>query len=115
LAAAHVALKQFQEAYRSLEQAIALDPGSVQTRMQLGYVLAQLGRHDEAIAQYREVLRQEPANVQTLKYLGNLFARNGRYDEAIDCYQRALQIDPGLEQVRINLEQAQRLDKGGHH
>ena len=41
---------------------IALQPGSVQARSNLGVALAHAGRYSEAIAQYQEALKRDPHN-----------------------------------------------------
>ena len=78
--------------------------------MNLAYTSDQLGRADEAIAQYRKALQLEPGNVLGLNNLGVLYSKQGLYDEAIATFEQALQIDPSNATVQGNLANA-RTDK----
>jgi tetratricopeptide (TPR) repeat protein len=60
----------------------------------LGNVLAQQGRTDEAITQYREALRIKPDYAYAHSNLGNALLQQGRTDEAITQNREALRIKP---------------------
>jgi tetratricopeptide (TPR) repeat protein len=62
----------------------------------LGVVLEQEGRTDEAIAHYRKALILKPDYPEGYNNLGNALARIGRRSEAIDQYARALSVRPGF-------------------
>ena len=51
-----------QKAIALYQQTIALQPGSVPARSNLGVVLAHAGRYSEAITQYQEALKRDPHN-----------------------------------------------------
>ena len=55
-----------------------------------GHILADLGRFDEAVAQYRNCLAHAPAHVETLAALAALLPQLGRTDEALVGYRAAL-------------------------
>ncbi len=72
-------------------------------RLQLGLVLADRGKVDEAIAQYRKVLETRPLFVLARCTLGTALARKGRLDEAIAQYEKALEISPDSALAHNNL------------
>ena len=51
-----------QQAIALYQEVIALQPGSVQARSNLGVALAHTGRYSEAITQYQEALKRDPHN-----------------------------------------------------
>ena len=78
-------------------------PGSVVVRNNYGRALANLGRQDEAIAQYREGLRLAPDDSRTWAKLGNALAEQGRLAESVDAYRQALLYEPTDEKTHNNL------------
>jgi tetratricopeptide (TPR) repeat protein len=78
-------------------------PQSVAVRNNYGRALANLGRLDEAIAQYREGLRLAPEDARTWAKLGNALAEQGKLPEAVDAYRAALRYEPTDEKTHNNL------------
>jgi tetratricopeptide (TPR) repeat protein len=72
----------------------------------LGLVLFQKGRADEATVQFQQALQFNPNYEPALDNLGDLLIQTGKVDEAILLYQKALQIDPNNEASRNNLGSA---------
>jgi len=60
----------------------------------LGVAYFQMGRADEAIAQYEKALQIKPGYAEADKNLGVAYFQTGRVDQAIEFYQAALKIDP---------------------
>jgi predicted O-linked N-acetylglucosamine transferase (SPINDLY family) len=82
------------------------NPQFVQARLNMGNVLDQLGRPDEAIAEWRKLVGAgtesgvDPALMRlALNNLGLILERSGRWGEAIAMLSRSLAIDPDQEQV----------------
>ena len=69
----------------------------------LGVLLANAGRADEAIAQYRKALEIHPSYAKAHFNLGNVLAAAGRSDEAIAQYERAVQLDGNYINAHIRL------------
>jgi tetratricopeptide (TPR) repeat protein len=90
-------------------RAIGINPLLVEARNNLGLLLAQSGRFDEAIEQYNTVLLHHPRDAFALNNLGMAYGGKGDLARAIECFERALRLDPHLSQARINLEQAHRI------
>jgi len=59
LAGILVRLHQYEEAQRDLEQAVSLDPNSVEAHYQLGLVLRRRGKSAESETQFAESRRLE--------------------------------------------------------
>jgi tetratricopeptide (TPR) repeat protein len=92
-----------ERAREAYEQAIAADPGHVEARINLGCLLHEMGRLEEAERVYRDALR---ANLRdpVLSYdLGVLLDDMGRKREAMEAYQAALQGDPRFADCHYNL------------
>jgi len=60
----------------------------------LGLALTELGRLDEAEAQYAEALRLHPNHAPTLIYMAQLMARTSRPEEAITHARRGVDAQP---------------------
>jgi tetratricopeptide (TPR) repeat protein len=88
-----------EEAYR---QAIALSPGFIQPRLNLGLVLERRGLLDQAVEEWRWVERNVPADTDeyqaflllALNNLGRVLEIKKEYRDATDYLDRSLSIDP---------------------
>jgi tetratricopeptide (TPR) repeat protein len=102
LADALASARQYDEAIDQFHRAERLDPtGSA--HYDLGSLLLELDRTEEAIAEFRASLKMAPDSVQTHNNLGIALGIQGRLDEAIDHFQRALALQPDFEDARKNL------------
>ena len=82
---------------------IAENPGCWMAYNNLGLVLAEHGRMDEAIACYHKSLDIKPDRAYTHNNLANALCDCGRVDEAIAQYRAALKIMPEYAGARNNL------------
>jgi tetratricopeptide (TPR) repeat protein len=78
-------------------------PHSFTARINLGSVLAALGRTDEAIAHGTEAVRLKPNSPTAHNNLGTALGEAGRTKEAIAQYREALRLKPDSPEVRNNL------------
>ncbi|MBI3939494.1 MAG: tetratricopeptide repeat protein [Acidobacteria bacterium] len=85
------------------DHAIRAVPDNYLAYNNLGYLLAQEGRLDEAIAQYSEALKIRPRYVHAHNNIGAALAAKGRVDEAMEHYAAALQIRPGQTEAHVNV------------
>ncbi len=99
----HAAHGDLAGALELLERARSLDPLDSTVAYDLGLVLRQLERLDEAEAAYREALRLDPRHVDARNNLGFLLANTGRPEPARQEYERALALDPDFVRARVNL------------
>lgn len=81
------ALAEIETALRSGLRA----PESITTR---AHLLADLGRHDEAVAQYRAVIEATPEHLDAQETLARLLPQLGRSEEALEGYRRGLSRAP---------------------
>src|ERR1017187_6973039 len=95
------------------------DPGARQMLGEvlrvLGYMSAQKGSLEEAVAYWRESLQFRQDDAAMHSNLGAMLARLGRFREAAPEFEAALRLDPKLEEARHNLQAARaQLAKGAH-
>ena len=69
----------------------------------LGNLLHDLKRYDEAEREYREAIRADPDDAKAHNNLGSLLKNLKRYDEAEEEYREAIRADPDLAAARGNL------------
>ena len=69
----------------------------------LGLLLAEMGRPDQAMAHYRKASMLNPNAERPHNNLGHLLADIGRTDEAMAQYQKALEINPNYPEAHNNL------------
>ena len=111
LAEAHTSLaytqfiyeRHWQEAEDGFRRAIELSPGYPTAHHWYGFLLAAMGRHDEA---RREALRSQELDplslvINTDLGLVHYFAR--RYDKAVEQFHRTLELDPGFAYAHFGL------------
>jgi protein O-mannosyl-transferase len=78
------------------------NPDSWLAQDNLGVVLANTGRLNEAMAHYAEAIRLNANFPQTYNNLGDAFARLRRWPEALAAYQRALALRPNFFAAEYN-------------
>jgi len=111
----HADLGQFKEAEAVLRRAVALSNDAV-GEYNLGYVLEQVGRTDEAERQYERALALNPGLASAQTNLGTALAARGRFAEAAAHLAEAVRLEPGNAAARNNfgalLLQQRQLDAG---
>jgi Tfp pilus assembly protein PilF len=84
--------------------AMAADaPRSARSHRELGTVLADVGRFDEARREFEQSLAIKPEDASTLYNFGNALGHQGRLDEAVALYQRAIAKKPDFVEALSNL------------
>ncbi len=83
-------------------EALRLWPASFQARHNLGMLLAQLGRLDDAAREFETVLATD-AVPDTAFALGLLRAQQGRWPDAVAALERCVGEDPQFPRARYNL------------
>ena len=84
-----------EEALKSLEEALAVDPGDTGAWASKGTALANLGRYEEALQALDGALALDRKDPMTLTNKGTVFINLGRYEEALPPLEEAISIDPG--------------------
>ena len=91
-------------------QALELKPDLIQARLNLGSCLEQLGRPDEALAQWRLALSLKtitapvyrPLLLHVLNNLGRLLEIKRQFPEALRMLEKSLELDPNQLDVRLH-------------
>lgn len=85
------------------EDTIAKNPRSWMAHTNLGRLLAQQGKTEEAETHYRTALQVFPDGESTHYNYGNLLARARRFDEAVIQYRETLRLNPEKAEAHNNL------------
>lgn len=89
-----------EELYREL---LRYEPGHVGVLANLGAVLDDLGRFDDAIATYRLGLSLAPRNAALHNNLGNVLKELGSLENAAEHYRQAIAAEPKNAEAQNNL------------
>ncbi len=91
-AAANGAWEQVVSAYQNAIEAVEPEEAS-KLRLRLGRVLVdQLGKVDDALAEYRAVYENEPDNTEALTALETLYRKTERWSDLLDVYGKKLEL-----------------------
>ena len=90
-------------AVRAYGQALAADPHHLDARINLGWLLHEVGMLKEAEKIYRTAPRPASQDALLLYNLGVLLEDMRRPREALQAYEGALRADPGLADANFNL------------
>jgi tetratricopeptide (TPR) repeat protein len=101
-------LGAFDRTEASSRRALALQPGSVEARMNLANALLPQGKLDEAATCYETVLRQQPELAAGWFMLGRTRRQQGQYGEAERCYRETIRLNPALPGAWVDLGNALR-------
>jgi len=85
---------------------IERNPESWMAHDNLGNILMQEGRVDDAIDHYRQALRIRPDSAKTACNLGVALLQKGNTNEATACFQKAIAAKPDYAQAYNNLGNA---------
>jgi tetratricopeptide (TPR) repeat protein len=90
------------EAMQAYENALQLEPGMDDARVNLGRLLQETGELNRAEVEYRRVLASVDHALAAYN-LGVVLEDQQRYRDAIQAYARALAADPNLAEAHFNL------------
>ena len=93
---------RFKEAERGYRRILALTPDA-DVSCNLGVVLKEQNRLDEAAASLRSAIALNPGHAVAHYNLGNVFKDRKMTDEAIASYRRAITANPGYAAAHFNL------------
>ncbi|HEX7335755.1 MAG TPA: protein kinase [Gemmatimonadales bacterium] len=86
-------------AEREFSRAIQLNPRYGTARQWYSWLLAAMGRFEEALAEARAAAELDPASVSIRRSLGWLHYYARQPEPALDCLKRALAMDPTAEET----------------
>jgi tetratricopeptide (TPR) repeat protein len=85
---------------------LARNPDCWMAHNNLGLLLKNQGRIEEAMEHYHKAIQFNPNHFEALNNLGNALAAKGRFDEAIENYYQAIRINPNYDKAQYNLGNA---------
>lgn len=91
------------QAAQAYQRAVEAAPEWVEARINLGTTLYQLGRMEEARAEFTVAIKLEPLNALAEFNLGCVFEQLGKNDEAIAHLARSVELAPSLADGHLNL------------
>jgi protein O-GlcNAc transferase len=103
---------QGKDALPALQKATRLLPDDADAFSNLGVVLTDLERLDEAVTSCHRALEIKPDDARAHNNLGNALKKLGQLNDAITCYRSALKIKPDYAKAHNNLGAA--LQELGH-
>jgi len=86
-----------------LRAAVEADPANARGFNDLGALLAQTGRVEEAVAQFEKAVALKPDFAAARANLGGALAKLGKLDEALAQLRKALELDAGYAPAHYNL------------
>jgi len=92
-------LGQDEQARRSFEQALQLNPNQFNAWLGLGLLARKQGRVEEAIRDLSRSLQLQPT-AQAYLELGHTLEQAGRAAEALDAYDQAVKLAPDLKEAQ---------------
>jgi cytochrome c-type biogenesis protein CcmH/NrfG len=94
---------QAQNEIGLLQEAVRQDPKNVNAWMNLGNILMDTSRFQEAIDAYQKALELDPKNVDVMVDMGTCYRGIRRSDRAAEEYRMAIAINPRHLNARRNL------------
>lgn len=85
-------VRYWQNSYDLFAHALAVVKRNWLAHNNMGILLSQHNRNDEAIVHFQESVRLNPGGIEGFRNLGNSYQMAGRYSEAIEAYRQALRI-----------------------
>jgi tetratricopeptide (TPR) repeat protein len=107
----YYAYDDLARARESLERALAIDPGFLLARLNLGLVRRDLGDPEGAISEFRAARALEPDGVDASRMLAEELARAGRAAEALDVLDEVLARRPSAHELLLQRAEL-RIDGG---
>lgn len=99
----------------AFEKALRIDPNHVKSYVNLGRVLIDLKRSDEALVKLERAVDIDPQSSEVHRLLGRTYQAQGKIDEAMDAYRRVIEMNEldawSMNNLGLLLLQKQRADE----
>jgi len=86
--------EKLEDAVDVFQQALRIDPDSVETLLKLGYARFHLDDHNEALAVYDKILDIDVTNPEVWNLKGLVYYQQKKYAKALDAAEKAIESDP---------------------
>ncbi|KNZ68553.1 hypothetical protein Tfer_2882 [Thermincola ferriacetica] len=104
LALLKIQVGKIDEAKKILEQIKRKRPEDLKARATLGYVYAEKGLYEKALAEFRLVEKYYPTNADLMFQFGRVYEKQGDDAQAREYYNRALKFDPHMDKAKEALK-----------
>jgi len=94
---------KFADAEREFKRSIELNPNYASAHQWYGEFLANMGRHDESIAEMKRALELDPMSLIINATMGGMYYVARRYDESLAQFQKVFEIDPNFIKAHVQL------------
>ena len=94
--------EKLEEATVVFEQALRLDPNSIEILLKLGYARFHLDDHAESLRVYDRVLDIDVTNPEAWNLKGLVHYEQKNYAKALDCMEKAIETDPTYDMAWYN-------------
>ncbi|HEV7781523.1 MAG TPA: guanylate cyclase, partial [Chitinophagaceae bacterium] len=84
------------EGYKSLQEALRLNPGAIEAFDLLGFYYIVMGQKEKALKALQDASLLDPLSPGIMQSLGNMYIFNERYDEAIEQAEKLLYMNPRM-------------------
>ena len=94
LAQRYLDMQRPDKALHELEAVLRIEPDTaqqIQAQRQIGYIHAQAGRHQQALAAFEAVLAKDVADLAARKEQGFIHMRMQNYPQALECFLHVLE------------------------
>jgi tetratricopeptide (TPR) repeat protein len=102
LADTEIQIRQIENAGPLLEKVVKLNPKLALGHLDLGIVLDQNGRKQDALREMKEAARLDPDNVNVHWRLGRLYRSMGKIDEAKAEFSKASSINKATDSALVD-------------
>jgi tetratricopeptide (TPR) repeat protein len=92
-----------EDAQKTLEKLLTIDPNNADYHAKLGTVLVIRGKPQEAIPHLVRVAELDPNNASGLGILGRIAYNNQKYEAALEQWEQASEIEPMLPQLQYDI------------
>lgn len=86
--------QKLEDAVMVFEQALRIDPNSIETMLKLGYAKFHLEDYSEALAEYDKILDIDVTNPEAWNLKGLVHYQQKNYAKALDSVEKAIESDP---------------------
>ena len=94
LAWAYDFLREYEKAYKYLQNIVSLGRDDVWVNSELGYCLGGLGKYKEAIEKYEKAVELGRNGAWIYTRLGALYKELEEYEKSLEYYQKGLEVAP---------------------
>ena len=86
--------ERMEEAARSFEDALRIDPGHVDSLLKLGYTRFHMNDLSGAMDSYNKVHEIDVTNAESWNLKGLIYYKQKNYDKALECVEKAIDSNP---------------------